>query len=62
MVETEDFLLTDSPMPGLERLEARFHGHAYDPCQHETYAIGITHDGAQGFSYRYARLVTVRTS
>jgi hypothetical protein len=49
-------------MPGLERLEARFHGHAYDPCQHETYAIGITHDGAQGFSYRYARLVTVRTS
>jgi AraC-like DNA-binding protein len=47
-----DFLQTDSPMPGLERLEARFHGHAYDPHRHETYAIGITRDGAQGFRYR----------
>ena len=57
MVETADFpigdfLVTDSPMPGLERLEARFHGHAYDPHRHETYAIGITRDGAQGFRYR----------
>lgn len=47
-----DFLLTDSPMPGLERLEARFRGHAYDPHRHETYAIGLTLDGAQGFRYR----------
>jgi len=47
-----DFLATDSPMPGLERLEARFHGHAYDPHRHETYAIGLTLDGAQGFRYR----------
>ncbi len=47
-----DFLTTDSPMPGLERLEARFHGHAYDPHRHETYAIGLTLDGAQGFRYR----------
>jgi AraC-like DNA-binding protein len=52
MLEHGDFLLTDSPMPGLERLEARFHGHAYDPHRHETYAIGITRDGAQGFRYR----------
>jgi AraC-like DNA-binding protein len=52
MVEDHDFLVTDSPMPGLERLEARFHGHAYDPHRHETYAIGITRDGAQGFRYR----------
>jgi AraC-like DNA-binding protein len=57
MVETSDFstgdfLVIDSPMPGLERLEARFHGHAYDPHRHETYAIGITLHGAQGFRYR----------
>jgi len=51
-VSIGDFLVTDSPMPGLERLEARFHGHAYDPHRHETYAIGITRDGAQGFRYR----------
>jgi AraC-like DNA-binding protein len=52
MIESHDFLMTDCPMPGLERLEARFHGHAYDPHRHETYAIGITCDGAQGFRYR----------
>jgi AraC-like DNA-binding protein len=52
MVEHHDFLVTDSPMPGLERLEARFQGHAYDPHRHETYAIGLTRDGAQGFRYR----------
>ncbi|WP_395022273.1 AraC family ligand binding domain-containing protein [Dongia sp.] len=53
-----DFLTTDSPMPGLERLEARFHGHAYDPHRHETYAIGLTLDGAQGFRYRGAAQVS----
>ncbi len=52
MVENDDFLTVDRPMPGVERLEARFHGHAYDPHRHETYAIGLTLDGAQGFRYR----------
>jgi AraC-like DNA-binding protein len=52
MGEVQDYLLIDSPMPGLERLEARFRGHAYDPHRHETYAIGLTLDGAQGFRYR----------
>jgi len=52
MVENHDFLQIDSPMPGVERLQARFHGHAYDPHRHETYAIGMTLDGAQGFRYR----------
>lgn len=52
MIESRDFLMTDSPMPGVERLEARFRGHAYDPHRHETYAIGVTRDGAQGFRYR----------
>jgi AraC-like DNA-binding protein len=58
MVEAQDFLTTDSPMPGLERLEARFHGHAYDPHRHETYAIGLTLDGAQAFRYRGAAQVS----
>jgi AraC-like DNA-binding protein len=53
-----DFLTTDSPMPGLERLAARFQGHAYDPHRHETYAIGLTLDGAQGFRYRGAAQVS----
>ncbi len=57
-MEAHDFLQTDSPMPGLERLAARFHGHAYDPHRHETYAIGITLDGAQGFRYRGAPQVS----
>jgi hypothetical protein len=42
-----DLLLTDQPYPGLERLKARFHGHAYDPYRHETYAIGMTESGAR---------------
>jgi AraC-like DNA-binding protein len=52
MTEDRDFLTIDSPTPGLERLAARFHGHAYDPHRHETYAIGVTLDGAQAFRYR----------
>ena len=52
MVEAQDFLTTDSPIPGLERLEAGFMGHAYDPHRHETYAIGVTLEGAQAFRYR----------
>jgi AraC-like DNA-binding protein len=58
MVESDDFLTTDSPMPGVERLQARFHGHAYDPHRHETYAIGMTLDGAQAFRYRGAAQVS----
>lgn len=52
MDSARDFLTIDKPMPGVERLVARFHGHAYDPHRHETYAIGATLDGAQGFRYR----------
>ena len=49
-----DILLVDQPYPGLERLKARFHGHAYDPHRHETYAIGLTEFGVQAFRYRGA--------
>lgn len=38
--------------PGIERIEARFSGHAYDPHRHDTYAIGLTLSGVQSFAYR----------
>ena len=41
--------------PGLERIEAFFLGHAYDPHRHDTYAIGYTLGGVQTFDYRGAR-------
>lgn len=40
--------------PGLERIEARFGGHAFDPHRHDTYAVGITLSGVQRFDYRGA--------
>ncbi len=40
--------------PGLERVEARFHGRAYAPHRHDTYAIGFTVAGVQCFDYRGA--------
>lgn len=41
--------------PGeFERLEAFFNGPAYAPHRHDTYAIGITLVGKQGFNYRGA--------
>lgn len=40
--------------PGLERLEARFAGHAFDPHRHDTYAVGFTTRGVQEFRYRGA--------
>ncbi|MCX5496407.1 AraC family transcriptional regulator [Kaistia dalseonensis] len=47
-----DFISTDAPQGGVQRLIARFSGHAYDPHRHETYAIGMTMAGAQAFRYR----------
>jgi len=40
--------------PGLERIEAYFSGHGFDPHRHDTYAIGYTLDGVQAFRYRGA--------
>jgi len=36
----------------IERLEARFQGHAYSMHRHDTFAIGITLSGVQSFHYR----------
>jgi AraC-like DNA-binding protein len=46
--------------PGLERIDAFFTGHAYDPHRHDCYAIGYTLSGVQSFVYRGARANSVR--
>jgi len=53
-----DHIRFDQPVAGLQRLSARFGGHAYDLHRHETYAVGLTIWGAQSFHYRG----TLRTS
>jgi AraC-like DNA-binding protein len=40
---------------GIERLEAHFHGQAYAPHRHDTYAIGVTLSGVQTFRFRGER-------
>jgi len=52
MSTTADFIATDEPCSGIQRLRAGFFGHAYDPHRHETYAIGVTERGIQAFRYR----------
>jgi len=47
-----DQIRFESPHAGLQRLTARFGGHAYDLHRHETYAVGLTLWGAQSFHYR----------
>lgn len=54
MTQLQDFLRQDEPCPGVRRLAARFHGHAYDPHRHDCYAVGVTLDGVQEFQYRGA--------
>lgn len=47
------------PTARVERLEAYFSGHAYDPHRHDTYAIGITLAGVQSFYYRGVHCTSV---
>jgi AraC-like DNA-binding protein len=47
-----DLIRFDQAHGGLQRLAARFGGHAYDLHRHETYAVGLTLWGAQSFHYR----------
>jgi len=39
---------------GIERIEAHFHGNAFDLHRHDTYALGVTLSGVQRFQYRGA--------
>jgi AraC-like DNA-binding protein len=48
----QDHIRFDQADGGLQRLAARFGGHAYDLHRHETYAVGLTLWGAQSFHYR----------
>jgi AraC-like DNA-binding protein len=54
MDEACDHIRFDEPHASLQRLAARFGGHAYDLHRHETYAVGLTLWGAQSFHYRGA--------
>ncbi len=49
-----DLIRFDEPRSGVQRLAARFGGHAYDTHRHETYGVGLTLWGAQSFHYRGA--------
>ncbi|WP_110686524.1 AraC family transcriptional regulator [Salinicola aestuarinus] len=51
MTYTSDWCVV-APATRIDRLEARFHGHAYSPHRHDTFAIGITLSGVQSFHYR----------
>jgi AraC-like DNA-binding protein len=51
-MNSADQITFDEPHAGLQRLAARFGGHAYDLHRHETYAVGLTLWGAQSFHYR----------
>ncbi len=57
-----DWIRFAPSQPGLERIEAFFAGHAYDPHRHDTYAIGYTVGGVQSFDYRGARADSTRGS
>lgn len=50
-----DQIRFDEPHAGLQRLAARFGGHAYDLHRHETYGVGLTLRGVQAFHYRGVR-------
>jgi len=54
MAASSDFLIVEPPAAGMQRLRARFSGHAYDRHRHETYAVGVTEAGLQCFHYRGA--------
>jgi len=57
---SSDWIRFAPPQPGLERIEAFFAGHAYDPHRHDLYAIGYTLDGVQSFDYRGSRADSTR--
>ncbi|MCV3206192.1 AraC family transcriptional regulator [Mesorhizobium sp. YC-39] len=50
----DDCIVSAPGAAGMERIEARFHGSAFDLHRHDTYAIGVTLSGVQRFRYRGA--------
>lgn len=49
---TADWVHQATPLAGMQRIEAWFHGPAYAMHRHDTYAIGRTLAGVQRFNYR----------
>lgn len=49
-----DWVIRTEAPSGIERIEAWFGGHGYDPHRHDTYSIGRTLTGVQSFHYRGA--------
>ena len=47
----DNCIISASDPAGMERIEARFHGSAFDLHRHDTYAIGVTLHGVQTFRY-----------
>lgn len=47
-----DWMLHSHFPSKVERIEAFFSGHGYEPHRHDTYAIGLTMSGVQSFRYR----------
>ncbi|TBV03086.1 AraC family transcriptional regulator [Phytopseudomonas dryadis] len=52
--EGRNWVLRAAHPARVERIEAYFAGHGYDPHRHDTYAIGRTLAGVQSFHYRQA--------
>jgi AraC-like DNA-binding protein len=57
-VPARDWIRTAPAQEGLERMEARFGGHAFDRHSHDCYALGLTLSGVQTFAYRGAQAVS----
>ena len=53
-----DWMQRSTAAPGVTLLEAWFAGRAYRQHRHDTYAIGVTEVGVQGFDYRGATHVS----
>lgn len=52
MPVTSDSIRIAPASGGIARIEAQFHGDAFEPHRHDTYALGLTMRGVQTFSYR----------
>ncbi|MEE1926429.1 AraC family transcriptional regulator [Pseudomonas sp. 148P] len=52
---TTDWVLRTAEPGRIERIEAWFGGHGYDPHRHDTYSIGRTLAGVQSFRYKGAQ-------
>ena len=52
--QSSDWIRQSDVVDGVELLEAWFHGSAYHPHRHDTYAICLTDTGVQAFGYRGA--------